>query len=228
MRSRANLLATGILPALSTAMFVTAAFADPCPLAFLSTYLATDFSCTLEDKTLSGFTYTQNPGAPSPTVVTASPDTTVSHNPGLVLNFTGVLTVPMGDTVIVPIGFNLVAPPDDPVTDLSLSVAATVTDGGSVVDQEMFGAAPSLMVCVGVAGCPSTASASLATRVTSATVVDTLTVVGSAADPIVRKNFSETPTVTPTLELASLGLLGAGLGALWLVRRRWGFRPMVF
>jgi hypothetical protein len=49
MRSRATLLATGALAALSTAMFIKAAFADPCPLAFLSTYLATGFACTLED-----------------------------------------------------------------------------------------------------------------------------------------------------------------------------------
>ena len=56
MLSRSTLLGVGAVAALSTAIFVTAAFAQPCPLAFLSTYLATGFSCTLEDKTLSGFT----------------------------------------------------------------------------------------------------------------------------------------------------------------------------
>jgi hypothetical protein len=78
----------------------------------------------------------------------------------------------------VPFGFNIVATADDTITDLSLAVAATVTGGGSVVDQETFDTAPSLMACVGVAGCSSTASESLATGVTNITVSDTLTVVG--------------------------------------------------
>ena len=94
LRSRSILIGMGAVAALSTAIIARAALAQPCPLAFLSTYLSTGFSCTLEDKTLSDFTYTQNTGAPSPTVVTVSPETAVLHNPGLVFNFTGVLTVP--------------------------------------------------------------------------------------------------------------------------------------
>src|SRR5205809_4657438 len=101
LRSRSILIGVGAA-ALLTAIFASAAFAQPCPLAFLSTYLTAGFSCTLEDKTVSGFTYTQNAGAPSPTVVTVAPDTGVLHNPGLIFNFTGVLTVPAGSTDTVP------------------------------------------------------------------------------------------------------------------------------
>src|ERR1700745_227101 len=93
MRLRYTLLGVGAATVLSMAILARAAFAQPCPLAFLSAYLATGFSCTLADKALSGFTYTQNPGVPSPTVVTASPETGIPNNPGITFNFTGVLTV---------------------------------------------------------------------------------------------------------------------------------------
>jgi hypothetical protein len=219
MRARSAVLRMGAIAALSTAAFASAAFAQPCPLAFLSTYLATGFSCTLEDKTLSGFTYTQNPGAPSPTVVTASPETGVLHNPGLAFNFTGVLTVPAGSTVTVPFGFNILAPANDPITDASLAVTGTVTGGGSIVDQETFNNAPALMACVGVTGCPSTVTENFATGLTNITVLDTATLVGGATDLIITKNFSEAPTVTPAPEPASPTLLGAWLGMFGLVRR---------
>jgi hypothetical protein len=219
LRSRSILIGVGAA-ALLTAIFARAAFAQPCPLAFLSTYLATGFSCTLEDKTLSDFAYTQNTGAPSPTVVTVSPDIGVLHNPGLVFNFTGVLTVPTGSTVTVPFGFTILAPADDPITDASLAVAGTVSGGGSIVDQETFSAAPALMACLGVAGCPSTVTENFATGLTDITVLDSATLVGSATDLIITKHFSETPTVTPAPEPASLTLLGAALAALGLAGRR--------
>lgn len=218
MRARSSHLGTGaIAAALSMAAFADAAFAQPCPLAFLSVYLAPGFSCTLEDKTVSAFTYT-GAGVPSPTVVTVAPETGVLHNPGLIFNFTGVLTVPAGSTVIVPIGFDITAPADDPITDASLTVAGTVTGGGSITDTEAFNVAPTLTACVGVAGCPSTATENFATGLTSITVSDSATLVGSASNLAITKNFSETPTAIPAPEPSTLGLLGAFLGALGLAR----------
>jgi hypothetical protein len=186
----------------------------------LSTYLTGGFSCTLEDKTLSGFTYTQTSGAPSPTVVTIAPETGVLHSPALVFNFTGVLTVPTGSTVTIPFGFDLTAPASDPVTDAALTVAGTVTGAGSITDDETLneGAVSALRACIGVAGCASTASASFG-AVTNVTVLDSAILVGAASDPIITKVFSETPSVVIP-EPATLALLGALLGTLGLARWR--------
>lgn len=206
--------------ALSTFSAMSTAIAAPCPLAFLSTYLQAGFSCTLEDKTVSNFTYTQNPGAPSPTVVTAAPLTGIPHNPGFIFNFTGVLTVPEGSTVTVAFSFDIIAPSTNPVTDISLAVAGTVTGSGSISDQLSF-SNPALLpvtACIGIASCNASATADFA-GLMNLVVTNTATLIGAAASPIITENFSETPTV-PVSEPASLALLGAGLAAINFGRRR--------
>src|ERR1700756_5340002 len=163
---RARLAIVGVAAAISGAAF--SALATPCPTApaesELSGYLTPGFSCTVNDKTISGMSVS---GAVDPGFTLVLP-LTDANNPGLHFIFGDFVSESIGT-----ISFTITAPSSDPMTGASLQI---VGGGANFAVTEMLSTGKPLSAS-GPIGDSTTFSAG-----TSLNVTDSLSATGDAMD----------------------------------------------
>jgi hypothetical protein len=203
-KRKSAMLGMAAATAVSGASF--SALAAPCTTALLTTYLSggSNATCTVLDKTISGMSFSDfNNLPPTALTLTVTP-VLVTNDPGLRFSMTA------GDASTGPsISYTISAPSSDQITGASLSLTFT-GDGNFARVTETLSNGQSLSVSTSA----PTASLTFA-ALTSLTVTDAI---DASLDLTVENRFSETPVSTP--EPSSLALLGIGLPALALVRRR--------
>jgi hypothetical protein len=207
---------SAMLGVAAAAAFSSAAIASPCVKTSLTKYTAAGFSCTISDKTFSGFIYTSNLGAfPASTVsVIPLPGT---GNPGIVLdNLWNITTA--GKSSDFSVIFKVAAPKTNLIEDASLSLTGTAKTGGFVIDSEdiLSGGVKIANVTASITAGHNVAGNVTFAPVASITVEEDIALRGFETLSLVDKHFSEQHIPEPT----SLALIGVGLTALGLARRR--------
>jgi len=208
----------GVAAALITTSFLGApdmAAAAPCGTTTLDNWLVSGFSCTVGDKTFSGFTYEpdgfngtnghSNVPASSvgvgPSFLTAGPG--VGFN--AFWNNTGTTAV---DAVLT---FTVTAPATTPIVDFHLLLDGVV---GSVLD------VGSLSNGVTVSSSDNVEHAATFAPVTSLLVIDDIGVNPGGTIASVEKAFSQVPGPVVGAGLPGLILAGGGLLGWWRRRQR--------
>jgi hypothetical protein len=170
----------------------------------LTDYLAggANATCTVLDKTISGMVS----NVPAVQVVPVE----VAGNPGLEFDF-GDDSLGGGTTI----AFTITAPASNPISDASLVITGFVNEFEADFSDAVTLSNGSSLLATSM---QQTTSTTFGTAVTSLTATNSLSVFGFAGLDSVTLQFSESPAAVP--EPSSLALLGVGLSALQVVRRR--------
>jgi PEP-CTERM motif len=186
------------------------AAAGPCTTAALDTYISgPNTGCMVLDKTITGMSLSSF--VLSASSVTVQPIAT-ANDLGLMFILSDFGT----DNIrIATISFTITAPSSDSITGASLAVAGTLFN--PLVSFFQNSETLSNGASLAASNSQLTDSASFPAAM-SLTVTNALTVALAANFTQFTNQFSETPLAAP--EPSALALLGIGLSALYLVRRR--------
>ena len=210
--------AVGLAAALMTTSFLGApdmAAAAPCGMTTLDNWLVSGFSCTVGDKTFSGFTYEPDGfnGTNGHSNVPASSvgvgPSFLTAGPGIGFNaFWNNTGTTSADAVLT---FTVTAPATTPITDFHLLLDGVV---GSVLD------VASLSNGVTVSSSDNLEHAATFAPVTSLLVIDDIGVNPGGTIASVEKAFSQVPGPVVGAGLPGLIVAGAGLLGWWRRRRK--------
>jgi hypothetical protein len=142
----------------------------------------------------------------------------VANDPGLNFALSNFATVGSQQAFIT---YTIAAPPSSPMTDASVELMGTTSPGGGFAVTEGLRSNGVDFAALTPSNSSLTGSTTFAPK-TSISVDDLLFITNSQLSDI-KNQFSETPVTVPVPKpspLASLALLGVGLSALELVRRR--------
>ena len=208
----------GVAAALITTSFLGApdmAAAAPCGTTTLDNWLVSGFSCTVGDKTFSGFTYEPDGfnGTNGHSNVPASSvgvgPSFLTAGPGIGFNaFWNNTGTTSADAVLT---FTVTAPATTPIVDFHLLLDGVV---GSVLD------VGSLSNGVTVSSSDNLEHAATFAPVTSLLVIDDIGVNPGGTISSVEKAFSQVPGPIAGAGLPGLILAGAGLLGWWRRRKK--------
>ena len=221
MRRKSAMLGMAAAAAVSGASL--SALAGVCPThgTGLSTYLSggVNATCTVLDKTISGVSFSNSLGLSNfpASDVEVGPIVNPTNEPGLAFG----ITYPPGSTVgsqtfSGSISYTVTAPSSDPMTDASLGLLGQTGPPGSIADLETLSNNTSLSA----SNSNQFPAPTMFTATTSLTVTDAFSQTAPAGLGSFVNQFSETAVTAAVPEPSSLALLGVGLSALGLTRRR--------